>query len=203
MLLTDYLVVGAGAASMAFIDTLLTEQPDVKIAVVDKHKAPGGHWNDSYGYVHLHQPSLLYGVASQQLEGNWAKLIFQKWTLPWNHRASQNELLDHYKSLMDQWVASGRVQYYPGCMYDFEKSNSASDQKIHEFQKVDNSTSYQIQVNDKLVNGVTGECKIPATCPPEFSVADGITLLTPNELCNKKSLLKGKFVVMGCGKTVS
>ena len=30
----DYLVVGAGAASMAFIDTLLKSQPKLKIAIV-------------------------------------------------------------------------------------------------------------------------------------------------------------------------
>ena len=37
----DYLVVGAGAASMAFIDTLLKSQPKLKIAIVDKNDRPG------------------------------------------------------------------------------------------------------------------------------------------------------------------
>jgi hypothetical protein len=57
--------VGAGAASIAFIDTLITELSSVKIVLVDKKQAPGGHWVDAYGFVvRLHQPSLLYGVAS-------------------------------------------------------------------------------------------------------------------------------------------
>lgn len=38
----DYLVVGAGAASLAFIDTLLTELPDTKVILIDKKEQPGG-----------------------------------------------------------------------------------------------------------------------------------------------------------------
>ena len=94
----DYLVVGAGAAAMAFIDTMLTEVPSATIALIDKKPAPGGHWVDAYGYVHLHQPSLLYGIASRQLEGNWAKLLFRKFTLPWQHRASKTEILNHFQA---------------------------------------------------------------------------------------------------------
>jgi cation diffusion facilitator CzcD-associated flavoprotein CzcO len=65
----DYLVVGAGAAAIAFIDTLLTRHPStsIKIVLVDKNPIPGGHWVNAYGYVRLHQPSIVYGVASRQL----------------------------------------------------------------------------------------------------------------------------------------
>jgi cation diffusion facilitator CzcD-associated flavoprotein CzcO len=52
----DYLIVGAGAAGMAFADTLLTETK-ATIAIIDRHHRPGGHWNDSYPFVRLHQPS--------------------------------------------------------------------------------------------------------------------------------------------------
>ena len=85
---------------MAFVDTLLTEQPNATVAIVDKHNAPGGHWNDAYGFVRLHQPSLLYGVASKQLEGRWSSLLLRG-ILPWTHRASKHEILTHYKGLMD------------------------------------------------------------------------------------------------------
>ena len=40
----DYLVVGAGAAGMAFADTLLAET-DARIVMVDRQHRPGGHWN--------------------------------------------------------------------------------------------------------------------------------------------------------------
>lgn len=59
---TDYLVVGSGATGMAFADTLLAET-DARITIVDRHGKPGGHWNDAYPFVTLHQPSAFYGVA--------------------------------------------------------------------------------------------------------------------------------------------
>ena len=63
---TDYLVVGAGAAGMAFTDALLTHS-DATITLVDRRHAPGGHWVDAYPYVRLHQPSAFYGVDSVPL----------------------------------------------------------------------------------------------------------------------------------------
>ena len=51
---TDYLVVGAGAMGMAFADTILKEQPNSNITLVDQRPAPGGHWLDAYPYVRLH-----------------------------------------------------------------------------------------------------------------------------------------------------
>jgi cation diffusion facilitator CzcD-associated flavoprotein CzcO len=63
---TDYLVVGAGAAGMAFTDAL-TADADVDVIVIDRRHAPGGHWNDAYPFVRLHQPSSYYGVNSLPL----------------------------------------------------------------------------------------------------------------------------------------
>jgi cation diffusion facilitator CzcD-associated flavoprotein CzcO len=51
---TDYLVVGAGAAGMAFSDTLLAHST-ATVTVVDRRHAPGGHWLDAYPFVRLHQ----------------------------------------------------------------------------------------------------------------------------------------------------
>jgi cation diffusion facilitator CzcD-associated flavoprotein CzcO len=62
----DYLVIGSGAAGMAFADTLVAET-DAQVVMVDRRGAPGGHWNDAYPFVRLHQPSLYYGVNSTPL----------------------------------------------------------------------------------------------------------------------------------------
>ncbi len=56
----DYLIMGAGAAGMAFADSVFTET-DATIVMVDRHDRPGGHWNDVYPFVRLHQPSSFYG----------------------------------------------------------------------------------------------------------------------------------------------
>ena len=68
---TDYFVIGAGAAAMAFADELLTTS-DARILMVDRRDKPGGHWNDAYPFVRLHQPSAFYGVNSREL-GNRTK----------------------------------------------------------------------------------------------------------------------------------
>jgi cation diffusion facilitator CzcD-associated flavoprotein CzcO len=68
---TDYLVVGAGATAMSFVDTLLTET-DARIVMVDRHHRPGGHWNEAYPFVRPHQPSAFYGVNSRELS-SWTK----------------------------------------------------------------------------------------------------------------------------------
>lgn len=215
MLITDYLVIGAGAASMAFVDTLLTESPDVSVLVVDRHAHPGGHWNDGYGFVQLHQPSLLYGVASQQLEGSWFKLLAFRGMLPWKHRATKKEILDYYQRIMNKWVASGRVQYFPESSYNFDKE-SDSGSSIHKFTNEKTNKMYQVRVREKLVNGILGECRVPSKTPPTFPVQENIPILTPNDVYdfqqNESSLrlfsspsqqqIPRKYVVLGAGKTV-
>ena len=68
---TDYLIQGAGAMGMAAADVLLAET-DAQLLIVDRHHRPGGHWNDAYPFVRLHQPSVTYGVNSRAL-GHGAK----------------------------------------------------------------------------------------------------------------------------------
>ena len=63
----DYLVIGAGAIGMAFVDSMLLANPACKIVVVDKHEVPGGHWTVAYDHVRLHHASIVYGLEST----NW------------------------------------------------------------------------------------------------------------------------------------
>jgi len=62
----DYLVVGAGAAGMAFTDALI-DHADAHVVMVDRRHSVGGHWLDAYPFVRLHQASAFYGVASTPL----------------------------------------------------------------------------------------------------------------------------------------
>jgi cation diffusion facilitator CzcD-associated flavoprotein CzcO len=67
----DYLIVGCGASGMSFLDSLLTHHhaaESLSVVVVDKHSKPGGHWNDSYPFVTLHQSCANYGVESTPME---------------------------------------------------------------------------------------------------------------------------------------
>ena len=52
----DYLVVGAGASGMAFVDTLLLHKTEpVSVLLLDKRTQPGGHWQDAYDFATLHR----------------------------------------------------------------------------------------------------------------------------------------------------
>lgn len=64
----DYLVVGAGAMGMGFVDVLI-DHVSVRVALVDRRDGVGGHWRQAYPFVRLHQSSTFYGVASRVLGG--------------------------------------------------------------------------------------------------------------------------------------
>jgi hypothetical protein len=82
---TDYLVVGCGAAGMAFTDALI-EASDAQVVMVDRRHAPGGHWNDAYPFVRLHQPSAYDGVNSLPLGQRDDR---PAWTEPGDVRAGE------------------------------------------------------------------------------------------------------------------
>ena len=112
---TDYLIVGAGAVGLAFADTLLAET-DAHITIVDRHGKPGGHWNDAYSFVSLHQPSAFYGVNSLPLghdridETGINQGLYEL--------ASGPEVSGYFEKVMNQrLLASGRVQYFPMSNY--------------------------------------------------------------------------------------
>jgi cation diffusion facilitator CzcD-associated flavoprotein CzcO len=64
---TDDLILGAGAMGMGFADVILAEDPVARIVMVDRLANPGGHWNDAYPFVRLHQPAAFYGLNSTRL----------------------------------------------------------------------------------------------------------------------------------------
>ena len=65
---TDYLVVGAARARfrMAFTDRVI-DHADVHVTLVDRrHTRPGGHWQDAYPFVRLHQASVFSTGSRRQ-----------------------------------------------------------------------------------------------------------------------------------------
>src|SRR4051794_4217086 len=115
---TDYLVVGAGAMGMAFTDALI-DNADVHVTLVDRRHSAGGHWQDAYPFVQLHQASLFYGVAARELgtgtiqrEGPEAGL---------HERARQSEIRSYFDDILHrQFLGSGRVAFLGGCKHHEE-----------------------------------------------------------------------------------
>jgi len=111
----DYLIAGSGAMGLAFADVIISET-NATVALIDKHDRPGGHWNDAYPFVRLHQPSAFYGVSSRRLGNNakdksgWNKGLFEL--------ASGSEVCAYFDQVMQRkLLPTGRVQYFPMCEY--------------------------------------------------------------------------------------
>jgi hypothetical protein len=183
----DYLIMGAGAAGMAFADTLLTET-DATLAIVDRHHRPGGHWNDAYPFVRLHQPSSFYGVSSHPL-GSGAKdqVGFNK---GFYELASGPEIVSYYDQVMRQrFLPSGRVQYFPMCNLDADGTVTALL-----------SGERRRAVGRKFVDATYLHPTVPSTRPPLYAIGPGVTCIPPNALPGIAHA-HGTFVVIGAGKT--
>jgi threonine dehydrogenase-like Zn-dependent dehydrogenase len=77
----DYLVIGAGAMGMAFVDTLVSETT-ATVVVVDRNHQPGVHWTTAYPFVRLHQPSAYYELAGGAEVCAYFDAVMQQQLLP-------------------------------------------------------------------------------------------------------------------------
>jgi cation diffusion facilitator CzcD-associated flavoprotein CzcO len=92
---------------MAFTDALIASS-DAEVVMVDRRYRPGGHWNDDYPFVRLHQPSALYGVASRPLGED--RIDESGINAGFYERATAAEICDYYGRVLDEhFVPSGRV----------------------------------------------------------------------------------------------
>jgi hypothetical protein len=186
---TDYLIVGAGAMGMAFADTILNETEEATVTIVDKHARPGGHWNDAYPFVRLHQPSAFYGVNSRPLGDDRIDVV--GWNAGMYELASGAEVLTYYDHLMHRdFLPSGRVRYVPMSEYD-PASDDIVSLTTGERTTIDAAT---------LVDASYMKVSVPSQRPPSYAVADGVHCAPLNDLPNIARPADG-YVVIGAGKT--
>ncbi|MEP5938015.1 MAG: NAD(P)-binding protein [Erythrobacter sp.] len=194
---TDYLIVGAGAVGMAFADTLMDEDPDCHITIVDKHAKPGGHWNDAYSFVTLHQPSATYGVNSMEMcpdrvdeHGHNAGMY---------PLAKHSEILAYYSTLMsERMIPSGRVSHHPLTEY---RSGEGKDHTVRGILSGEDST---VHVRRKLVDATWFQTSVPSTHTPGFDNAEGTRFAIPGDLPQlwmQADDLPDHYVIIGAGKT--
>ncbi len=184
----DYLVVGAGAMGMAFVDVLLTET-DATVAIVDRRARPGGHWNDSYPHVRLHQPSAFYGVNSRLLGSNTIDQTGYNTGL--YELASGTEVVTYFDQVMNQdFLPSGRVRYFPLSEYNGKgKIRSIATGEV-------TSVDYATEVDATYMN-VT----VPSMQAPTYTVDERVQCIAPNDLAKPGLLPADQYVVVGGGKT--
>jgi hypothetical protein len=187
-LATDYLVVGAGALAMAFVDQLLTET-DFDVVMVDRRSRPGGHWVDHYPFVRLHQPSPFYGVGSRRLGSD--RIDATGSNAGYYELATGPEIAAYYDALMrERFLPSGRVRWFP------MTEHLAGGR----FAACESGEVREVEVRRKLVDGTYSATAIPATHKPSFETGDGVALIAPNSLAAAAAEHDG-YVVLGGGKT--
>ena len=83
---------------------------------MDRRAKPGGHWNDAYDFVRLHQPAAFYGVNSLKLGSGGADLVSK-------YQVSQGlvdlamtvwlQILAYYETVLASLLETGRVTWFP------------------------------------------------------------------------------------------
>ena len=179
MLDTDYLILGAGAMGMAFADVILAEDPHARLIMIDRRSGPGGHWNDAYPFVRLHQPAAFYGVNSTHLGQGGADLT------------SGPEIVAYYNNAMDRFLATGRVRFLP--MTEHQGAGRA-------ISTVDRDRAFTITARRRIVDSTYMQVQVPSVCPPRYTVDDDVALVPPNGLVKIKRPHE-RYVVIGAGKT--
>ena len=185
---TDYLVIGAGALGMGFVDTLI-EHSDAEVVIIDRRHGPGGHWLDSYPFVQLHQPSMNYGVNSTSLGQDRVELDGRD--AGFYERASGPEIRGYYDEIMrHRFLASGRVRFFPMCDY-------LGDRR---FRSRLTGAETEVTVRNSVVDATYMASRVPATDSPPFEVADGATCVPIGALTRVVTPPDG-YVIIGAGKT--
>lgn len=189
---TDYLVVGAGASGMAFTDELVA-QTDAAVVMVDRRDRPGGHWNDAYPFVRLHQPSAIYGVNSKVLgndsiDASGANAGFYE-------RATGVEICNYFRGVLeDHLLSSGQVRFLGMCDYAGDWSNE------HTIVSRLTGEAASIHVRRRVVDTTYLDVKVPATHNPSFTADPDAHVIPVGGLVDLAEPPAG-FTVLGAGKT--
>jgi hypothetical protein len=182
----DYLVVGAGAMGMAFIDTLVSET-EARVVLVDRYHQPGGHWTTAYPFVRLHQPSAFYGVNSLRLGSDTIDQV--GWNEGLYELATAGEVCAYYDHVMRQrFLPTGRVSYFPMSEYLGEGcfvTMAGSD--------------YTVNVARRVVDATYMRVMVPSMRLPPYQVASGVECVPPNDL--PRHAARERYVIVGAGKT--
>jgi hypothetical protein len=188
----DYLVVGAGATGLAFTDALLTEAP-ATVLMVDRRHAPGGHWNDAYPFVRLHQASAFYGVNSRHLGED--RIDASGPDAGTYERATGAEICHYFQAVLhDRLLAAGDVEFLgmTDCTWD--------DRGRARVTSLLTGVGRDVVVRKKVVDARFLQSAIPATHTRNYEVDGDVHLVPVNDLVHT-SQPAGGYVVIGAGKT--
>ena len=188
---TDYLVVGAGASGLAFVDALVAEA-DVEVTLVDRQLGPGGHWLHAYPFVRLHSPSAYYGVNSLALGEDRIDAVGEN--AGYYERATGREVCDYFIEVAARLARTGRVRV----LTEHEHLGPGADGE--QVRDLRTGALHDVAVRRKVVDARYLEASVPATHIRPFDVASGARVVPVNDLpAAAKSA--SSYTVLGAGKT--
>lgn len=193
MIETDYLVVGAGASGLAFADSLVEQDPEADLVVVDRRAGPGGHWLDAYPFVKLHIPSAFYGVNSLPLGSDQIDEVGEN--AGFYERATGAEICDYFAEVATRLTETSRVRI----LFEHEHLLEAGEgaQRVRDLR---DGVVHEVEVRRKVVDARYQEASIPATHEPSFEVAEDAEFVPVNDLPEVAAGAE-RFAVLGSGKT--
>ena len=189
---TDYLVIGAGAAGMAFTDALIADSA-AEVVMVDRRDGPGGHWHDAYPFVRLHQTSAYYGVNSRVLGND--SIDDTGLNAGFYERATAPQICDYYDKVMSEHLLrSGQVKFF--AMSDYLGLDSGDCV----FVSTLTGATTSVRVRRKVVDARYLEPSVPSTHTPSFDADADAQLTTVNGLATRTEAANG-YTIIGGGKT--
>lgn len=183
----DYLIQGGGAVGMAFADQLFSDT-DATMVIVDRHDRPGGHWNEAYPFVRLHQPASYYGVGSRPL--GTGSIDQTGLNAGFHELASGHEVVAHFDAVLrHRFLPSGRVT--------FLSSSDVDDDGV--VTSLLSGARCRVEYG-RFVDATHSRMQVPATTPPAYAVADDVTCVPVGRLPAVAARFD-HFTVVGAGKT--
>jgi hypothetical protein len=191
LITTDYLVVGAGASGLAFVDALIAEA-DVEVTLIDRRRAPGGHWLHAYAFVRLHSPSAYYGVNSLPLGQDRIDQVGEN--AGYYERATGEEVCDYFALAASRLTRAGQVRI----LTEHEHMGKGADGE--QVRDLRTGALHDVAVRRKVVDARYLEASVPATHTPSFDAASGARVVPINDLpAAARSAFS--YTVLGSGKT--
>ena len=192
---TDFLVVGAGAAGMSFTDALIDADRNCDVVMVERRYAPGGHWNDAYPFVRLHQPAACYGVNSRPLGDE--QLDEHGLNAGLYQQADGVQICDYFRRVLDEHhMASGQVRFFPMSNYLGLEAPEVA------FVGALTGATTEVKVRRAVVDARYLEPAIPSRHMPSFAVDTDVRCVPVNELPDRDEPATG-YTIIGGGKTGS
>jgi hypothetical protein len=188
----DYLVVGAGASGMAFIDALVAADQDAEVLLVDRRHRPGGHWLDAYPFVRLHQPSATYGVTSRRLGDD--RIDESGSNAGFYERATAAEIVAYFDKVLEEVLIPSGVRFLG--MVEHRDAEAGA----HTLTSLLTGEETTVRVRRRFVDATYTESSIPSRHTPEFTIDDGAVVIPPNDLVGREVPALG-YTVIGAGKT--